>query len=259
MISTRKVWAVARVSLLELFRRRDVYAALILALVLLVPLSMVNFFGVEGIVRHLREASLLLIWIFVLVITVTNAARQIPGELQRRTILPLLARPILRSEVVLGKFTGSALAASAALLLFYLCYALLTGWRSGFWPDLALAQAVLMHLAFVWLLTAMTLAGSLILTASANVTCCVLIAAGMLLFGEQLPRIADQAAVPAAWIIRLVHYVAPHFEFYDSRVRLIHEWGAYEWGALVLVMVYTLLYIVFFLGLATLVFNRKRL
>ncbi len=271
MLSIRKIWAVARVSLLELLRRRDVYVALILAVVLVVPLSTVNFFGVEGIVRHLREVSLLLIWLFSVVIAITTAARQIPGELQRRTILPLLARPIRRSEVVLGKYVGSALAASAALLLFYLCYVLLTGLLSEpqaettrmqatlMHMDMTMGQAILMHLAFVWLLTAMTMAGSLILTVSANLTCCALVAVGMLLFGEQLPKIADQAVFPASWIVRLAHYVLPHFEFYDSRVRLIHEWGAYDWGVLAIVLLYTLLYIAFLMIFSTLVFNRKRL
>lgn len=259
MKSIRKITAIGRVVLMELFRRRDVYAALILALVLLVPLTFINFFGVEGIVRHLREASLLLIWIFSIVITITTAARQFPGELQRRTIFPLLAHPVRRREVVAGKFFGSFAASGCALLLFYLCYAVLIGLRSGIWFNTVLGQAVFLHLLFVFLLTAMTLAGSLLLTPAANITCCSLITVGMLLFGEKLPELAEEGATPVNWVIRSVHYVFPHFEFYDSRVRLIHEWGSYDWSAVAMVLVYTVVYTLIFLILATLFFNRKKL
>ncbi len=259
MNSTRKIRAVAGVSLLELFRRRDVYAALILGLVLILPLAMINFFGVEGIVRHLREAALLMIWIFSIGITITTAARQFPGELERRTILPLLAKPVARSELVLGKFLGSFLASACALLLYYFFYLILTGWRSGQWFDLTLAQAVFIHLCFVMLLAAMTLAGSMILTPAANLTCCSLITVGMLLFGDRLTQVAAEATVPMNWIIRFVHYVLPHFEFYDSRVRIIHEWGPYSAGLLGIVFLYTVAYTTAFIILAIFLFKRKRL
>ncbi len=259
MSDFRKIRAVAGASLLEMVRRREIYAALILTLVLLTPLALVNFFGVEGIVRHLREAALLLIWIFSIIITITCAARQFPGELERRTILPLLSKPVSRGDVVLGKYFGAFAAAAGTLIVFYLCYLLLTGLTSAVWVSLTLIQTVFLHLCFVGLLAALVLAGSMLFAPAANITICSLVTVGMLLFGQRLPESAAEAVFPANWIIMAVHAVFPHFEFFDGRVRLIHEWGPYEFSLLGIVFVYTVCYIALLIIAAMVLFKRKRL
>jgi len=255
----RNIWAVARVSVLELWRRRDIYVALILALAVVVPLSAIKVFGVGGIVRYIREAALLLIWAFVAIIAITTAARQVPSEIERRTILPLLAKPVRRGEVVLGKFVGATLASWAAVLLFYACYVIVMGAKSGAWVTVALLQGVMLHLLFTGLAIAMTLCGSMLLTPSANVTVSLLAVAGMLLFGARLPTFAQKAALPLNGALWLVHAVAPHFEFFDLRIRVVHDgWGPLPWGVFVAIAAYALVYAAFFLVAAVLVFARKR-
>ena len=44
-----------------------------------------------------------------LVIAIGTAARQIPAERENRTIFPLLAKPVSRWQVILGKFFGETL------------------------------------------------------------------------------------------------------------------------------------------------------
>ena len=58
----RRIGALVRLSLLELWRRNDMFALLVLALVLLVPLSMARPFGVAGATRYYDDAALLLVW-----------------------------------------------------------------------------------------------------------------------------------------------------------------------------------------------------
>ncbi len=259
MSSIRKIGAVASVSILEMLRRRDMYVALILALVIIIPLSSVNLFGVEGVVRYVREVTLLLIWVCSIVIAISTTARQVPGELQRRTILPLLAKPIRRGEFVIGKFVGSTLATSIAILLFYVCYIILVGIKSGIWLNLTIVQAMFLHLLFIALVCAMTLCGSLIFTASANVTICALVTIGMLLFGGRLSGFALQAPAPANFAIWAVHFLFPHFEFFDSRLRMVHEWGPHSLTVFLAATSYAVLYTLAMVTVAMLVFRRKRL
>lgn len=259
MSSLRKIGAVASVSILEMLRRRDMYVALILSLVIIIPLSSVNLFGVEGVVRYVREVTLLLIWICSIVIAVSNTARQIPGELQRRTILPLLAKPIRRGEFVVGKFVGSTLATTIAVLLFYACYIILVGTKSGVWPNVTTLQAIILHLLFIGLVCALTLCGSLIFTTSANVTICALTVIGMLLFGGRLSGLALQTPAPASYAIWLVHFIFPHFEFFDSRLRMIHEWGPHSWSVFLAATLYAALYTAALVAVAMVIFRRKRL
>lgn len=259
MICLKKTGAVARVSVLELFRRRDVYVALILALVVIVPLSGVNLFGVEGVVQYLRELTLLLIWVFGIAITVTNAARQVPGEVERRTILPLLAKPIRRSEFVVGKFLGTAAAAGASITIFYACFVVLTGIKSGIWFTPTLVQAYVFHLIFVALLSALTVCGSMVLTPSANMTLAVLISGGMVLFGQRLSALAADLAPPVSWLAWAVHFVFPHFEFFDARHRVVHSWEPNTLPVASGVVLYGLLYTLALLFLAVVLFRRKKL
>jgi ABC-type transport system involved in multi-copper enzyme maturation permease subunit len=250
--------AVAALSITELFRRRDVYVALILCVIIAVPLSSVNLFGVEGIVRYLREVTFALIWLFSIIIGVTNAARQLPGEIQRRTVLPLLAKPIRRSEVVLGKFLGAAAAGCAGILLFYAFFVLLAGVKSGYWFSPVLLQALILHFCFIVLVTALCILGSVLLTPSANLTCSFLVIGGMFLFGHRLGAMMADAPGISAALIHTCHLFLPHFEFFDLRLRVIHEWEALPTGVFFAVVSYAVAYAAALLGAAVFFFNRKR-
>src|SRR5436190_9911838 len=98
--------AIAGLVVKELFRRKDFYVLFILTALITLILGSVNFFNEAHVVRYLKEICLFLIWTSSLVIAITTTARQIPVERESRTIFPLLAKPVTRAHVVLGKFLG---------------------------------------------------------------------------------------------------------------------------------------------------------
>lgn len=252
-----RVLAIARLSVLELFRKKDVYVALVLALVVIVPLAVVNAFGVEGAVRYIRQVALLLIWAFSAIICVTAAARQIPGEVQRKTILPLLTKPVSRGEIVLGKTFGSIFASWGALVLFYVCYILIAGLKSGEWVDAALVQGIILHACFAVLVCSMTVFGSTFLTPSANISCCSLITLGGLLFGDHLPDLIDKTHSIARPLLIMLEYVIPRFELFDLHLRITHGWGPVPVGIFIFLIVYALAYSALFILFAALIFKKK--
>ncbi len=253
-----RIWTVAQLSGLEMYRRKDVYVVGVLSLIIIIPLLSLNLFGVAGIFRYLSEISLLLIWLFSIIIAISTAARQIPSELERRTIFPLLSKPIRRKEIVLGKFLGSFTATGTCLIIFYLLFALLSGAKQGTWITPCFVQALMLHLVFVALLSSMVIAGSLCFSASANITLSSLICVGMLLFGQRLPVLAEQSPIPLRLLLSAMHYAAPHFELLDLRLRLVHEWPPLNTPVLVLVMLYGLSYSAVFLCIASALFQRKQ-
>src|SRR6266436_8632680 len=123
------VLALSGVVIKELFRRKDFYVLFVLTAVITLILGSVNFFEEAHIVRYLKEICLFLIWTASLVIAITTTARQIPAERESRTIFPLLAKPVTRAHVVLGKFAGCWLACGFALLVFYLFFGVVSGSR----------------------------------------------------------------------------------------------------------------------------------
>src|ERR1700753_688932 len=115
--SMNKIFAVAGVVIKELYRRKDFYVLFILTVLITITMWIMNFFHDIQVIRFIKEICLALIWISALVIAITTAARQIPFERESRTIFPLLAKPVARWQVMLGKFVGCWLAAGVALLV----------------------------------------------------------------------------------------------------------------------------------------------
>src|SRR5581483_2062177 len=114
------VWAVSNVVIKEMYRRKDFYVLLILTALITVLMASVKFFHDDAIVRYVKEICLDLIWISSLVIAISAMARQIPVEKEQRTIFPLLAKPVSRTQLLAGKFLGCWLACGIALACFYL-------------------------------------------------------------------------------------------------------------------------------------------
>ena len=114
----RRIAALEKLSLLELWRRNDMFALLVLALVLLVPLSLARPFGTAGATRYFDEAALLLIWGYSLFVALGTGGRLFSNEFANRTVYPLLAKPVSRGQLLLGKYLGAVAASWSALAFF---------------------------------------------------------------------------------------------------------------------------------------------
>ena len=258
-IKLTQIAALARLSLLDLYRRKDLVVVFILCAVLITPLAFFAPFGIPGASRQMSELSLLLIWIFSLIISTAVATRLIPPELESRTIYPLLAKPVSRGTILFGKYCGALAASLSALLLFYIAFALLSGLREHLWFPPVLLQAFILHAAAVILLCALTLLGSLVLTPSANWTVAALLTVSMLAFGGKIPQYAASQPAPTRQILALLDLLAPHFDFFDMRMRVVHQWPEISWGLCGFILLYALVYSFLCLGLASVLFKRKRI
>ena len=250
--------ALVRLSFLELWRRNDIFGLLILGLALMVPLSMASPFGAAGASRYLDEMALLLLWGFSLFIALGAGQRLFPPEFDSRTIYPLLAKPISRGRLLVGKYLGAVCASWSALAFFYVLFVgsvLLRG--GGFAAELP--QAIILHFAFVALAVSVSLLGSLLMTASANLTLSSVVLVGMFFFGRRLPVYADSVSGALSWLVKLAYVIAPHAEFFDMRQRLIHGWGAVEPLVFIVVIAYAFVYVSLLLGAAAMALKRKKL
>ena len=253
----RQMKALIRLSFIELWRRNDIFALLILALALLVPLSMASPFGAAGASRYLDEVALLLIWGFSLFIALGTGSRLFPPEFESRTIYPLLSKPISRGALLFGKYLGAVAASASALLLFYALFAVCS-FLHGHPPSLAFVQGVILHLAFVALAVAIALVGSLLVTPSANLTLSAVVLTAMFFFGRRLPDYADSVAAPLSWLVEVAYAIGPHVEFFDMRQRLVHGWGGIDATVMGTVLLYAVVYSAACLAFAGLIFRRKR-
>jgi ABC-type transport system involved in multi-copper enzyme maturation permease subunit len=255
-----KILAVAGVVIKELYRRKDFYVLFILTALITLLMGSVAFFNDDRIIRYLKEICLLLIWLSALVIAITTAARQIPQERENRTIYPLLAKPITRWQVLLGKFVGCWLACGIALVVFYTFFALVVASREHTLPLGCYFQALWLHWQMLGIVVALTLLGSVALTTpAANVTIVFLLSLGILFLGRHLNIVAVRLPEPSGSLLYALYFTIPHLEFFDVRELIVHDWGLVAWADIVWVTLYGLTYAAFFLLAACLVFRRKPL
>lgn len=254
------VLALAGIVIKEMYRRKDFYVLFVLTALLTLLAGSVNFFHDEKIVRYLKDVCLLLIWVCALIIALTTTARQIPSEREQRTIFPLLAKPVSRAEVIVGKFLGCWLATAIALILFYAFFAVIIGSREQYWPVNVYLQAFWMQLVMLSIVIAMALLGSIYFAApSSTVTICFILVAGILFVGGHLQKIALNEPEPLQTIVFVVYYLIPHLEWYDLRDFVVYNHDAVSWGKIFLATLMGAGYAGIFLLLTWLGFRRRSL
>ena len=254
------IFAIAGVVLREMYRRKDFYVLFVLTVLITGVMASVNVFNDDRIVRYLKALCLTLIWISSLVAAITMTARQIPAEKESRTLFPLLAKPVTRTQLLLGKFLGCWLASGAALICFYLFFGLLSASREHAWPLLNYFQAIVFHWLGLGIVIAMVLAGSLVFAApSSNATICFVVAAGIHFLARHLNQIAVQMTEPGRSIVYVIYYLVPHLEFFDLRALLVHNWHLVPWTAWMQGALYGAVYIALFLVAGCVLFRRKAL
>jgi Cu-processing system permease protein len=250
--------AIASVVIMEIYRRKDFYVLFVLTALITLVMGSVNFFNEDKIVRYLKEICLFLIWVSSLVIAITTTARQIPSERENRTLFPLLAKPVTRSHLVLGKFLGCWVASGIALAVFYLFFSVICGMREHAWPMINYGQALVLHWFMLGLVVAMTLLGSVVFAApSSNNTITFITVAAIMLLARHLNKVALQMESFGQTVVYTIYYLIPHLEIFDVRDLIVHNGDLIPWGIWVGALAYASVYAAIFLTLTCLVFRRK--
>ena len=112
---------------IEMIRRREIYVLIILALIICAGFIISNLVGVDNpsTATLLLNLGMTFAYYAAFLLTLLTAIRQIPKEMENRTIYPLLAKPIRRGEYILGKwFAVTSIGISVFLILFTLVWIL---------------------------------------------------------------------------------------------------------------------------------------
>ncbi len=256
----KTIWALATVVIKELYRRKDFYVLFVLTALLTLGAGSVNFFNDANIIRYLKDICLLLIWLSTLVIAVVTTARQLPAERENRTIFPLLAKPVSRGQLIVGKFLGCWLATGAALVVFYVFFLIVTGAREPHWQVIAYLKAMVLQWMMLGVVVAMALLGSLLFSAvSSNATICLIAVLGILFIGEHLAKIALRQVEPISSLLYVAYFCIPHLELFDVRQQLVNSQALPGFMDCGLAALYAAAYTGAILVVTWLLFRRKSL
>ena len=256
----RAIFALSSIVIKELYRRKDFYVLFILTALITMVMASANIFHDDKIVGYLKEICLRLIWLSALVIAVGTAARQIPAELEQRTIFPLLAKPMTRWQVVAGKFLGCWLASGLALMVFYLFLMVVSASHEHEWRMVNYFQAMWLQWIFLGVVTAMVICGSVVFAApSSTVTIILVVVSGILLLGQSLGIVAVHQAEPVRSLLYVIYFTIPQLGFFYIGDYVVHNLGIVEWKYIALATLYGAAYTFLFLAAAWVFFRRKAL
>lgn len=219
------IQAIAIVVLKEMVRRKDFYVLFIITALITLLMGSINIFQDKSIAGYLKELALLLIWICSLVIAITTTARQLYAEKENRTIFPLLAKPVSRAQLLLGKFFGCWMACGLALFVFYLFLGIIAASREHTLDVGSYLVAMLLHWGALAVVVGMALLGSIVFAApSSNGTICFVVALGILLLERHLNTVALQTGGVLGNIIYGIYFITPRLDWaFEVREFLIFQ------------------------------------
>jgi ABC-type transport system involved in multi-copper enzyme maturation permease subunit len=129
------------------------------------------------------------------------------GDAERGLLQPVLVRPLRRRTVLAGRFVAAAGVCGVYVVLVFLAATVITWAFSDWWPDRTIQPAVQLAVA-VAVISALSLAGSVVLAATANGIAIFMIfgaglTAGLLgQIGEALSsRTLDRVSDIASWVL----------------------------------------------------------
>lgn len=129
------------------------------------------------------------------------------GDAERGLLQPVLVRPLRRRTVLIGRFAAAAAVTGIYVIVVFLAAAAITRAFSGWWPDRTVGPALELAAA-VAVLSALSLAGSVLLSSNANgIAVFMLFGAGLTAgllgqIGEALgSRTLDKVADVVSWVL----------------------------------------------------------
>jgi len=253
----RRVTALAVLVWLGAIRRKELYVLLVLLAGLFGMTVSGDLFGLGGMATYIQDVGLLLAWLFGWILAIRTASRELPAEEMRGTLLPLLAKPVSRLAILLGKWLGAWTLAAAATALFD-ALVLLTALAAGSRPDgAAWLQGYLCQAACLAALAALGIAFSTRLTGDAAAALTAVLSAAAFLVVPRIPELLIAETGVRAALLEALYHALPHFEVFDMRLRIVHGFGPLPMAALLQILAYGAALTALFLAAAWLAFRRR--
>jgi len=243
---------------LEMVRRKELSVLLILLAALLAALLSFDVFGLSQVTGYVKDMGLLAVWILSWILTINTSVRQLPQEEQRGTLFPLLAKPVSRLTLIIGKWLGAWSITCLSLVCFYLTVCLAVWIKGGAFQFATLIQAILLHAAALALISSLGLAFSTRLNRDAATVTTYLITGTALLLLPRVPAMLVETKGASSYALYTLYYLFPHFELFDLRRRLVHDWGSVNGIIVTEILLYATLMTIVFLSLAWLGYRKRR-
>ena len=203
-----------------------------------------------------RDLGLAAMDLFGTLIALFVGVGLVSKEIERRSLHPLLAKPVSRDEFLVGKFAGLAftLLVNVGLMTAGLYATLLALGRGA---DAALLKAVFaIYLALLVTVALALLLSIVTSTAIASVSTLCLVIAGR--YSDVILNLGDVVPGMPAWALRAFMILIPNFRNFDLKDRVVYG-DPVSFGDLGWITAYAAAYTGTVITLAVIAFRRREL
>lgn len=251
-----RLLAVAANTYRESVRERVLYNLVFFAVLMTLSGLLLDKLSVRQDEKIVKDLGLASIEIFGTMIAIFVGVGLVAKELERRSLYPLLAKPLSRQEFILGKFLGLALTLlvnTAVMTLGLFATLLLTG--GSFDPRL-LAAVLATYLGLLVVVGLALLFSTLTSPALAAVCTVCTVFAGR--FSDVIHNMKDVIPDAPVLLIKLLYYALPNFRNFDLKDRVVYG-DPVSAGDLAWIGAYAAVYAGLLLAGTLLAFARKEL
>jgi ABC-type transport system involved in multi-copper enzyme maturation permease subunit len=251
-----RVLAVASNTFRETVRERVLYNLVFFAILMTLSGLLLGQLSIRQDEKIIKDVSLAAMDLFGTLIAIFVGVGLVSKEIDKRSLFPLLAKPVTRDEFLLGKFAGLVftLIVNVAVMAAGLYLTLLATHRRA---DPSLLEAVYGILLGLALTVSLALLFSVFTSAALASVCTVsLVIAGR--FSDVIQQMREVAPGAPGWLIQGLYYLVPNFRGFDLKDRVVYG-DAVTRGDLAWMTAYAAVYMAVVLGVAMAAFRSREL
>jgi ABC-type transport system involved in multi-copper enzyme maturation permease subunit len=252
----------------ESVRDRVLYSIVLFAMLIIAASLLLGQLTAGQEVKIIKDLGLAAISIFGHFIAIFIGIGLVSKEVERRSIHALLAKPMTRSQFLIGKYLGlvstvavNVTVMTAALFAVLAVYAAVTPKEiQGGWETPAVDPALIKASALMLVELAMVTAVAICFSTFTSPVLAAGFTLGLTIVGHFNADLKNFEAVvesaPVAWMARALYYLLPNLAPFDVKLQVVHAQPV-DIGYMALTAAYGVVYILALLLTAMLVFSRR--
>jgi ABC-type transport system involved in multi-copper enzyme maturation permease subunit len=248
-----KTLAIASITLREALRQKIAVNLAVFALLLISGSIVISELTFGEQMRIISDLALTSTQVFGTLIAVFLGAGMVAGDIQRRTLYPIIAKPVGRTEYLVGRYLGLLLTLTLNTLVMAACSAIVLARYTQSAKFLVTTPFVSAYVG-VWAQVAIVAAIAILFSAVTNTTLAAMFALSLSVAGSFSRGVSGYWASRSS--LGVVGYVVPNLPALDYKVQLVYG-RTVPLGELQLGLAYAGLYVATALTLAALAFGAR--
>lgn len=219
----RRAWsALARGVVLESVRKKDIWVVAILGLLMILAAGTLGVFGFDGLDLFAKDLAVSVVGVLSTVLAVLTSSRVLPDEIRHRTVYPLLARPITRLDLMIGKLAGAVVVSWVGFLA--LTFAAMLA-LAAFHVELGtvMIQYMIAKMLGIMLICSVTMTLSIYMTTSAAATLSMILAFASVMIVRALVIASATATTPMKAVYATLNSILPQYSLFDMGGRVVNS------------------------------------